>query len=53
MSPLSTHAFFGMLPIFIRRIIYKFSNVYPFDYIAFAVIGKVGIRKIGLTTPVG
>ena len=28
---------------FIRRIIYKFLNVCPFDYTAFAVSGKVGI----------
>ena len=28
---------------FIRRIIYKFLNVRPFDYTAFAVSGKVGI----------
>ena len=29
--------------VFIRRIIYKFLNVCPFDYTAFAVSGKVGI----------
>ena len=29
--------------IFIRRIIYKFLNVRPFDNTAFAVSGKVGI----------
>ena len=29
-------------PVYIRRIIYKFLNVYPFDYTAFAVSGKVG-----------
>ena len=28
---------------FIRRIIYKFLNVCPFDYTAFVVSGKVGI----------
>ena len=28
---------------FIRRIIYTFLNVCPFDYTAFAVSGKVGI----------
>ena len=28
---------------FVRRIIYKFLNVCPFDYTAFAVSGKVGI----------
>ena len=28
---------------FIRMIIYKFSNVCPFDYASFAVSGKVGI----------
>ena len=38
---------------FIRRIIYKFLNVCPFDYTAFAVSGKVGIPETGLTTPVG
>ena len=27
--------------VFIRRIIYKFLNVYPFDYTAVAVSGKV------------
>ena len=30
--------------IFIRRIIYKFLNVCPFNYTAFAVSGKVGIQ---------
>ena len=39
--------------VFIRRIIYKFLNVCPFDYTAFAVSGKVGIPLSGLTTPVG
>ena len=29
--------------VFIRRIIYKFLNVCPFDYTGFAVSGKVGI----------
>ena len=38
--------------VFIRRIIYKFLNVCPFDYTIFAVSGKIGIPKIGLTTPV-
>ena len=38
---------------FIRRIIYKFLNVCPFDYTAFAVSGMVGIPLTGLTTPVG
>ena len=38
---------------FIRRIIYKFFNMCPFDYTAFAVGGKVGIPLTGLTTPVG
>ena len=37
---------------FIRRVIYKFLNVFPFDYTYFAVSGKVGIPKTGLTTPV-
>ena len=32
---------------------FKFLNVYPFDYIAFAVSAKVGIPLTGLTTPVG
>ena len=36
---------------FIRRIIYKFSNVCPFDCTALAVSVKVGIPKTGLTTP--
>ena len=31
-------------------IIYKFLNVCPFDYTAFAVSGKVGIPLTGLTT---
>ena len=35
---------------FIRMIIYKFLNVCPFDYTAFAVSGKVGIPLTGLTT---
>ena len=35
--------------VFIRRIIYKFLNVYPFDHTAFAVSGKVGIPWTGLT----
>ena len=38
---------------YIRRIIYKFLNVCPFDYTAFAVSGKVGYPLNGLTTPVG
>ena len=29
--------------VFIRRIIYKFLNMCPFDYTAFAVSGKVEI----------
>ena len=29
----------------IGRIIYKFLNVCPFDYIAFAVSEKLGFRK--------
>ena len=37
----------------IRRIIYKFLNVCPFDYTAVAVSGKVERSKTGLTTPVG
>ena len=36
----------------IRRIIYKFLNVCPFDYTAVVVSGKVGRPNIGLTTPV-
>ena len=28
---------------FVRRIIYKFLNICPFDYTAFAVRGKTGI----------
>ena len=38
---------------FIRRIIYRFLNVCPFDYTAFAVSWKVWIPQTGLTTPVG
>ena len=38
---------------FLRRIIYKFLNVCPFDYTAFAISGNVGIPLTGLTTPVG
>ena len=41
------------LSAFIRRIIYKFLNVCPFDYTAFGVSGKVGIPYTSLTTPVG
>ena len=37
----------------IRRIIYKFSNVCPFDYTVVAVSGKVVNSQTGLTTPVG
>ena len=37
----------------IRRIIYKFLNVCPFDYTAVAVSGKVERSLTGLTTPVG
>ena len=33
--------------VFIRTIIYKFSNVRPFDYTAFAVSGKVRIPFTG------
>ena len=32
----------GLLSIYIRRFIYKFLNVCPFDYTAVAVSGKVG-----------
>ena len=39
--------------IFIRGIIYKFSNVCPLDYTAFVVSAKVAISLTGLTTPVG
>ena len=38
---------------FIRRIIYTFLNVCPFEYTAFVVSGKVGIPYTGLITPVG
>ena len=37
----------------IRRIIYKFLNVCPFDYTAVAVSGKVERSLTGLTTPAG
>ena len=37
---------------FIRRIIYKFLNVCPFDYTAFAVSGEIGIPLTGQTTPI-
>ena len=37
----------------IRKIIYKFLNVCPFDYTAVAVSGKVERSLTGLTTPVG
>ena len=37
----------------LRRIIYKFLNVFPFDYTAVAVSGKVERSQTGLTTPVG
>ena len=33
------------LSVFIRRMIYKFLNVCPFDYTAFAVSCKVGSSK--------
>ena len=36
--------------VFIRKIIYQFFNVYPFDYTAFAVNWKVRIPLIGLST---
>ena len=36
----------------IRRIIYKFLNVCPFDYTAVAVSGKVERSETGLTTPI-
>ena len=39
--------------VFIRRIIYKFLNVCPFDFTAVAVSGKVERSLTGLTTPVG
>ena len=39
--------------VYIRRIIYKFLNVCPFDNTAFAVSEKVGYPLTGLTTPVG
>ena len=37
----------------IRRIIYKYLNVCPFDYTAVAVSGMVEPSQTGLTTPVG
>ena len=37
----------------IRRIIYKFLNVCPFDYTAVVVSGKVERSQTGLTTQVG
>ena len=37
----------------IRRIIYNFLNVCPFDYTDVAVSGKVERSLTGLTTPVG
>ena len=33
--------------------LFKLLNVYPFDYAAFVVCGKVGYPETGLTTPVG
>ena len=36
----------------IRRIIYTFFNVRPFDYMAFAVSGNVGYPLTGLTTTI-
>ena len=39
--------------VYIRRIIYKFLNVCPFDYMAFEVSEKVGYPLTGLTTPLG
>ena len=39
--------------VFIKRIIYKFLNVCPFDYTAFAVSENVGIPLTGLIIPVG
>ena len=38
--------------VYIRRFIYKFLNVCPFDYTAVAGSGKVGSVN-RLTTPVG
>ena len=32
----------SLFVVYIRRFIYKFLNVYPFDYTAVAGIGKVG-----------
>ena len=38
--------------VYVRRFIYKFLNVYPFNYTAVAGSGKVGpVNR--LTTPVG
>ena len=37
----------------IRRIIYTFLNVCPFDYMALVISGEVGYPETGLTTPVG
>ena len=39
-------------PVSLRRIIYKFLNVRPFDYMALAVSGKVGNPLIDLATQV-
>ena len=38
--------------VFIRKIIYKFLDMYPFDYTAFSDSWKAGIPWTGLTTPV-
>ena len=50
LSPYMCNNFYGLSTsvgcwssAFTRRIIYKFLNVCPFDYTAFAVSGKVGI----------
>ena len=57
LSPYMCNNFYGLCAFvscwfsaFIRMIIYKFLNVCPFDYTAFAVSGKVGIPLTSLTT---
>ena len=38
-------------PCLYKEYYLQFFNVYPFDYTAFTVSGKVGIPLTGLTTP--
>ena len=44
---------FDTYSVSIRRIIYNFLNVCPFDYTAVGLVGRLSARKPVFRTPVG